>query len=40
VLQVVLNALPPTIDQGGEGRELAPDFFERVVTCWQLLALR
>jgi hypothetical protein len=36
----MLNALPPIIDQGGEGRQLATDFFERVVPRWQLLALR
>jgi hypothetical protein len=34
------NALPPIIDEGGEGRQLATDFFARGVTRWQLLALR
>src|SRR2546423_1861389 len=40
VRQVMLNALPPIIDQGGEDRQLATDFFERIVTRWQLLVLR
>lgn len=40
LLHVVLDALPPPIDQGGEGRHLATDFFEGVGAGWHLLALR
>ena len=38
MLQIVLDALPPPIDQGRQGRDLLADLLHGAVTGWQLLA--
>ena len=40
MLQVVLDALPPIIDEGRQGGDLLADLLHGAVTGWQLLALR